>query len=61
MRLLLHLGDTSAQVEVDRDGDELVLDRTTVHRATGWEVQDHGLCRGEVCRPGPARSDPDHD
>ena len=51
MRLLLHLGDSSTQVDVDQHDDSLVLDRATVLEATGWEVKDHGLCRGDVCRP----------
>ena len=35
----------------DVRGTDLVLTRDAVARATGWEVKDHGLCRGEVCRP----------
>ena len=31
----------------------MVLDRAAVLEATGWEVQDHGLCRGDMCRPAP--------
>jgi peroxiredoxin len=51
MRLLLHVGDTSTEVGVDLRDDDVVLDRTAVLEATGWEVKDFGLCRGEVCRP----------
>ena len=51
MQLLLHIGDSSARVEVDPRGEDLVLDRAAVLEATGWEVKDFGLCRGEVCRP----------
>lgn len=52
VKLLLHLGDVSTHVEVTPSDDDLVLDRATVFEATGWEVQDYGLCRGDVCRPG---------
>jgi len=49
--LVLHLGDHSNEVPAElRDGD-LLLTREAVLEATGWEVQDHGLCRGDVCRP----------
>jgi peroxiredoxin len=51
MRLLLHLGDTTTTIEVARADDELVFDRPSVLAATGWEVRDYGLCRGDVCRP----------
>jgi peroxiredoxin len=51
MRLLLHIGDRSAEVPAERSGDELVLTRPAVLEATGWKVEDHGLCRGDVCRP----------
>ena len=56
MQLLLHLGDEATTVQVstrstDAPGEALVLDRAAVLEATGWEVQDHGLCRGDVCRP----------
>ncbi len=51
MRLLLHSGDSATEVPARRDGTEIVLDRQAVLEATGWEPQDHGLCRGDVCRP----------
>ncbi|MBV9830822.1 MAG: TlpA family protein disulfide reductase [Marmoricola sp.] len=51
MRLLLHAGDTATEVSVHVDGDDLVLDRDAVLAATGWKAEDHGLCRGDVCRP----------
>ena len=48
VQLLLHIGDASTRIEM---GEDLSLDRPTVLEATGWEVKDHGLCRGDVCRP----------
>ena len=51
MRLLLLVGDSTTEVEARRQGDELVLDRAAVLAATGWEAKDHGLCRGDLCRP----------
>lgn len=51
MRLLLHSGDDATEVTAHRDGADVVLDRAAVEAATGWEAKDHGLCRGDVCRP----------
>jgi peroxiredoxin len=51
MRLLLHLGDGSSETTCDLQGADIVLTRSAVLAATGWEVKDHGLCRGDVCRP----------
>ena len=51
MRLLLLLGDTTTEVEARSEQGEIVLDRAAVLAATGWEAKDHGLCRGDVCRP----------
>jgi len=49
--LVLHLGDHSNEVPAKlRDGD-LLLTREAVLEATGWEVKDYGLCRGDVCQP----------
>src|ERR1700759_2624862 len=51
MRLLLHSCDSATEVVARRDGDDVVLDRAAVEATTGWEAKDHGLCRGDVCRP----------
>ena len=52
MPLLLHLGDAATEIPAEPRNGDLVLTREAVLAATGWEVKDHGLCRGEVCRPG---------
>jgi peroxiredoxin len=49
--LLLHIGERLTEVSAQSRGGDLVLDRAAVLEATGWEVQDHGLCRGDMCRP----------
>jgi peroxiredoxin len=49
--LLLHLGDRVTEVPCDVSDDSVRLTRAAVLEATGWEVKDHGLCRGDVCRP----------
>ncbi len=41
----------SRRCSADSAGDDLLLGRDAVLAATGWEAQDHGLCRGDVCRP----------
>jgi peroxiredoxin len=51
MRLLVLVGDAATEVEALGDDGEIVLDRAAVLAATGWEAKDHGLCRGDVCRP----------
>lgn len=51
MRLLLHDADRATEVEVLAVEDDLMLTRAAVTEATGWEPKDHGLCRGDVCRP----------
>jgi peroxiredoxin len=51
MRLLLLLGDGATEVQAGNEDGDIVLDRAAVHAATGWEAEDHGLCRGDVCRP----------
>jgi peroxiredoxin len=51
MRLLLFIGESSVEATCDLRGSEIVLSRAAVLEATGWEVKDHGLCRGDVCRP----------
>ena len=51
MRLLLHIEDTAAEVTGELVDGQVTLDRDAVLAATGWEVKDHGLCRGDLCRP----------
>jgi peroxiredoxin len=49
--VIIHLGDSATEVPAERRGTDIVLHRDAVLAATGWEVEDHGLCRGDVCRP----------
>src|SRR6476469_313326 len=51
MPLLLHIEDTAAEITGELVDGQVALDRDAVLAATGWEVKDHGLCRGDVCRP----------
>jgi peroxiredoxin len=51
MRLLLHSGDSSSTTTADLRDGAVVLSRAAVREAAGWTVEDHGLCRGDVCRP----------
>jgi hypothetical protein len=49
--LLLHVGDDATYVPAEVRAGGLLLTRESALAATGWEVKDHGLCRGDVCRP----------
>lgn len=49
--LLLLVGDHATTVPLVPRDDDLVLSREAVLDATGWEIKDYGLCRGDVCRP----------
>ena len=49
MRLRVHDGERVTEIQA---GDELTLTAADVLAATGWELEPHGLCRGDVCRPG---------
>jgi peroxiredoxin len=52
-RLVLLDGDRSEEVDaVVRDG-EVLLDAAALRAATGWSLEPHGLCRGDVCVPQP--------
>lgn len=51
MRLLLHIADSSTETTAALRNGELVPDREAVRAATGWEVEDYGLCRGDLCHP----------
>ncbi len=50
---IVHVLDGERTTEVDgqvRDGDVL-LDAGALREATGWALEPHGLCRGDVCVP----------
>jgi hypothetical protein len=50
--LTLVAGDRPSEVPATvRAGDTLTLGRTELEQATGWELRDEGLCRGDVCVP----------
>ena len=39
------------QIEVERDGDRVLLQPAEIKRALGWSLEEQGLCRGDVCVP----------
>ena len=43
------LGATA--LEVERDGDRVLLKPADIERVLGWSLKDQGLCRGDVCVP----------
>lgn len=49
--------DEARDVEADREGDRLLVALGDLDAATGWKLEDPGLCRGEVCVPVPDRSE----
>lgn len=45
------IADGVAEVEGRREGDRLLVPVDALEAATGWHLEDRGLCRGEVCVP----------
>ncbi len=45
------IADGVAEVEGRRDADRLLVPVDTLGDATGWHLEDRGLCRDEVCVP----------
>lgn len=45
------IADGVAEVEGRRDADRLFVPLESLDEATGWHLEDRGLCRGEVCVP----------
>lgn len=43
--------DGVAEIEGRREGDRLLVPVDALEAATGWHLEDRGLCRGEVCVP----------
>lgn len=43
--------DGVAEIEGRREGDRLLVPVDALEAATGWHLDDRGLCRGEVCVP----------
>lgn len=45
------LADRETTVGGTMDGTSISIDRAGFEDATGWHLEDRGLCRGDVCVP----------
>ena len=43
--------DQAREVEAEARGDRLLVQTADLEAATGWKLEDRGLCRGDVCVP----------
>lgn len=51
MQRVTVITDDLVEVEGRRDDDRLLVPVDTLEDATGWHLEDRGLCRDEVCVP----------
>jgi hypothetical protein len=49
--LLTVLGETSHEVEAETTGERVLTSGASLEAATGWHLEDQGLCRGDACVP----------
>jgi thiol-disulfide isomerase/thioredoxin len=51
MPLVLLIDDRETEFAVSVEDGRVLLDAAAVSTATGWRLESHGLCRGDVCLP----------
>jgi hypothetical protein len=49
--LLTVLGDATQEVEAEVTGGRMLVSAAALEVATGWHLEDRGLCRGDACVP----------